>query len=291
MKKRYILNGFESKDKAQERNHQFAKLAGVSKPGSITKYMFPVHCLVQEQWGLELTEDDLYLLKDEEKYANRLKEIPHQPFVNSYVPMVFRYLEEEWVEEFFKDGSLRISSFSMFRKHSHQERSDIGEGKNVIQGNAEDISFYATTEHGNNAYVLSTSLISNQQLMKDFGVNSGFVIEQPFLFMQEVSKQIPDYLGIRFGPCLYLDNKTIRRTVNTKLENLKQEGDIKGIDMNKMFSSIHNAGGQEVYFSKLTKYAHQHEYRMLWHSGSKSLPDYLDLKVPEARQYCRKISL
>lgn len=50
-----------------------------------------------------------------------------------------------------------------------------------------------------------------------------------------------------------------------------------------------NLAGGEVLFSKTNNYSHQHEYRFLWHSFLKKMPDYIDIKIPEAREFCRKI--
>ena len=100
MKKHYILNGFESREIAQNRNHEFAIRQG-NNENSPTKFMFTVHCLTKEEWGLEVTEDYLHLLDDHEKSPQRLREIPFQPFVQPYIPMVYRYLEKQWIDMFF----------------------------------------------------------------------------------------------------------------------------------------------------------------------------------------------
>lgn len=106
MKKRYILNGFSTRELAQKRNHEFALNSGI-KEDSTTKYMFNVHCLQREEWGLEVSEEHLNLLDDLERTSERLREIPHTPFVNAYVPMLFRYVSSNnKCKKFFKkEGS------------------------------------------------------------------------------------------------------------------------------------------------------------------------------------------
>jgi len=45
-----------------------------------------------------------------------------------YFPVLFRYLEQEYIDAFFRDGSLRLSSFKQFAKHKDEARNDWGEG-------------------------------------------------------------------------------------------------------------------------------------------------------------------
>lgn len=289
MKKRYILNGFDSRELAQERNHEFALKHGI-KPDATTKYMFAVHCLVKEQWGLEVNEEHLNLLDDSEKTPDRLREIPQQPFVNAYIPMLFRYLEKEYVDEFFKDGSLRLSSFKRFHDHNDEQRGDKTEGSNSILGICGNLSFMSFANHGIDAYVLSTSLLDDDQMFTDFKCNSGFVIEQPLMFMDEIAKQIPEFKGINYGPCLYTREKRIQRNVpGFTMEKLNDDDQHENMSLQKMFDLSNQVGGGEVLFSKLSSFAHQHEYRILWHSHSKPLEDFIDIKIPNAIKYCREI--
>ncbi len=290
MKKTYILNGFISREEAQKRNHEFALKNGI-KEDSTTKYMFTPHCLVKEEWGLEISEDYLHLLDEKEKTNNRLKEIPHQPYIQAYIPMVFRYLEEKWVDDFFKNGHIRLSSFNKFHKHTDEQRGDKNEGSNNIVGlTGDNKTMFARTSHGSDAFVLSTSLMLNEEIYEDFEVDCCFVIERPFEFMNVISKHIPEFKGINFGPCLYKPDRTIQRnSPNLTLDSLKSDDNPNNMDMGKMFNAINNIGGSEVLFSKTNEYSHQHEYRFLWHSFMEKMPDHIDLIVPEAREFCRKL--
>jgi hypothetical protein len=289
MKKHYILNGFESRDSAQRRNHEFALKQGHDE-NSTTKFMFSVHCLTKEEWGLDVTEDYFHLLDDSEKTPQRLREVPIQPFIQPYIPMVYRYLEKQWTDMFFSEGKLRLSSFRKFRQHTDEQRGDKNEGNNILIGTGKDKTIYTVVTTGIDAFVLSTSLLYNHDLYSDFKVDECFVIERPFEFMQEISKQIPDFKGINFGPCIYKPENLIKRQLpNFDLESLKSEDDPTKIDMNKMFATSDLTGGNDVLFRKTLKHAHQHEYRILWHSDLKDIPDFIDIVAPEARQFCREI--
>jgi hypothetical protein len=289
MKKRYILNGFPTQEDAQKRNHEFALSHGI-KPDSTTMYMFSVHCLQREEWGLEVLEDNLDLLDESEKTPERLREIPNRPFVHSYVPMVFRYLESKWVDEFFKSGSIRLSSFKKFHQHEDEQRGDKKEGSNMIFGIGSEKQFGAMTSNGHDAFVLATSLTYNEKMYQDFDVDSCFVIEKPHEFMDSIIKAIPEFKGLNFGPCLYQPYKIIQRQMpGFDLDSIKSDDDPNTNDMGKMFNQIDQAGGLDVLFSKTNDYAHQHEYRMLWHTYLDPMPEHIDLIVPEAKQFCREL--
>lgn len=262
MKKHYILNGFDSRESAQKRNHEFAIKKGFDE-NSPTKFIFNVHCLTKEEWGLEVTEEHINLLDDNEKIPERLKEIPFQPFIQPYIPMVYRYLEKEWIDLFFSEGRLRLSSFNRFRKHADEQRGDKGEGNNILIGTGKEKTIYTVVNTGIDAFVLSTSLLYNQSLYNDFEVDGCFVIERPFEFMQEISKQIPEYKGINFGPCIYKPEKMIKRQLpDFDLESLKSEDDPTKNDLNKIFSTSNSVGGNDALFRKTLKHAPQHEYRI-----------------------------
>lgn len=289
MKKHYILNGFDSRELAQKRNHEFALKHGFDE-NSPTKFMFNVHCLIKEQWGLEISEEYLELLDAHEKTPDRLREIPFQPFIQPFIPMVFRYLEKQWIDLFFNEGKLRLSSFNKFRNHTDEQRGDKEEGSNIIIGAGKEKHFYAMVKTGIDAFVLSTSLLYSKSLFEEFKVDSSFIIERPFEFMQGVSNHIPDFKGINFGPCLYKPNHLVKRQLpGFDLNTLKSEDDPNNLDMNKMFATSNLAGGNDVLFIKTLKFSHQHEYRILWHSDLHDLPDYIDIIAPEIVQYCRKI--
>lgn len=286
MNKRYILNGFESQRKALERN-QLLTLKSGNIDLNVNEYLFNTHCLIKEEWGLEIGEEYIHLLDDIEKTPERLKEIPFQPFIAPYIPMVFRYLEKKWVDNFFEDGSLRISSFKKFHQHSDEQRGDKQEGNNLVIGVQEKKYMYSLTFHGSDAFVLSTSLLLDKSLYSDFDVDSCFVIEKPFEFMDIISKQIPNFKGINFGPCLYQPLRQIRRNIKGLMIGDSKNQDTVNLD--DIFKNINEAGGSDTLFLKTQNYSSQHEYRFLWHSFDNSLPEHLDIKVPEAREFCRRI--
>ena len=289
-KKKYLLQGFHTRDEAQKRNREFALKNGIPEDAT-TKYMFAVEPLFQEHWGLIVPEENLNLLEPWEKNSGRLVEIfPPQPMVNAYIPMVFRYLEHQWVDEFFNEGKLKLSSFNKFHQHKDEQRGDKSEGNSFIVGNSSNLSMYSVVSHGRDAFVLSTSLAYTDGLKKDFNVNDCFVIENPLAFANAIASKVPEYKGLLFGPCLYQENKIIKRTVPAfDMESLKNEDTEDGLDFNKMMALSNLAGGNDVFFAKTIKHIHQHEYRFLWFVWMDEVPEFIDIVCPEAISYCKRI--
>ena len=94
-------------------------------------------------------------------------------------PYVYRYMDRKYVDRFFEDGSLRLSSFSSFAKHSDEERQDEAEGSGMVvhvcpDGDAKTMT--AMLGQGENAYVLCGSTLYEPELAETFGCDSGFRI-------------------------------------------------------------------------------------------------------------------
>lgn len=71
-----------------------------------------------------------------------------------FTPTLFRYLASDYVEAFFAEGSLRLSSFTRFAKHADEQRRDPDEGMAAVidrtyEGGGQTIA--ARTNVGENA--------------------------------------------------------------------------------------------------------------------------------------------
>lgn len=286
-KRKYMLTGFETKDAALDRSRYFALKAGIEADAA-TRYLFGAEPLFREHWGLVVPEEHLNLLEDHEKHTGRLQEImPPPPLMNAYIPMVFRYMNTEFVDEFFATGKLRLSSFKKFHQHEDEQRGDKSEGNNMIHARAGDLSSVSVESTGSNAFVLCTALLLDDELMKDFESNDCLIIENPIAFINCVASKVPEFQRTLFGPCMYQSNKIIQSQVTPfKLEDLQIEG---GIDATELFKISQKAGGDHVYFAKKSEFKNQHEYRFLWFSMLDDIPDELFVEIPEAREFCRRI--
>jgi len=212
---------------------------------------------------------------------------------NICTPNLYRFLDQEYVDAFFKDGSLRLSSFAQFHKHEDEQRLDKKEGKTMFvhrtnQGGGQTITAWAT--HGVSAYVLCAAMRYDKSLMDTFGCNSYFRITNSTNFGMAVARNIPGLVNAFEGPCLYQDMKIIEQDLGyidvNKFRDPENPANIRKEMLNDFILSR-----MEHYplFLKEKSFAHQVEYRYLWIVRNKEA-DYLDIKVPEAIQFCEKES-
>ena len=243
-------------------------------------------------FGLIISDAFLQLLTEEEnKYIEKMI-IPIQ--IQPYIPPIYRYLEKEYVDEFFETGKLRLSSFKQFSKHDDEQRQDKQEGRGKIVMHIKDTDIRIEMEKGtkDNAYVLCGSLIYVDKLRADFKCDSCFLIEEPLLFTQVISLKLENCVNIVLGPCSYSEEKMINAVDIPKEEYdmMFPEGFNSGkMDFNAMFNLGMNRIGNSLLFKKLDKYSHQHEYRILWRIDAPKTQDHIYIYAPEAIKYCRRI--
>jgi len=208
---------------------------------------------------------------------------------NVCTPTLFRFMEREFVDQFFHDGSLRISSFKQFREHKDEQRLDKFEGDTYCaltssQNGGQTIE--AKVRHGKNAYVLCAAMRFDKELMKSFEQDSYIRINDPTKFGMVISRHVPGFVAGYEGPCLYQENKIINKDIDyIGLDAFRSS--TGQIDMSRVNSFIDREMDFIPYFLKERSYAHQIEYRMLWLTNS-DIEDFMDIKVPEAVQFCTR---
>jgi hypothetical protein len=206
-------------------------------------------------------------------------------------PTLFRFLEKDFADAFFTDGSLRLSSFARFKKHSDEQRLDINEGKTFFvhrteEGGGQTITAWAT--HGLNSYVLSTAMRFDHELMEAFECDSYIRINNPTKFGMAIAQKIPGLISAFEGPCLYQSKKIIEKDLGyIDPKNFKAPNNE---DLDKRLTNyILQKMEHYPLFLKEKSYSHQMEYRFVWIIEGPTY-DYLDIKVPEAIQFCSKPS-
>jgi hypothetical protein len=200
-------------------------------------------------------------------------------------------LEKEFVDAFFETGALRLSSFERFSQHADEQRLDASEGKGIvahINAEGEGQTIMARIGQGHNAYVLCASTFYSGNLAEAFNADSGFRINDIFGFANAVSRYVPGFVVGREGPCLYLQKRVLNRDMGRiELDSLRVSSDSKNMDMGKMMQTIFGMAGDDLFFLKSSKYAHQNEYCLLWCTSGQVNP-YLDITCPEARNFCTR---
>lgn len=206
-------------------------------------------------------------------------------------PFVYRYLERRFVDSFFETGTLRLSSFASFAKHADEQRLDSGEGDGVVchrNSGGTGQTIIARLCQGRNAFVLCGATCFRTELADAFGTDSGFRIDDTLAFADVVSRYVPGFcMGIE-GPCHYSPKKLLVRDMGAiDFDSLKADEDANKVDLQKLMALVSTMAGDDMFFLKSDRFAHQNEYRLLWHTPN-DVAGHIDISCPEARQFCTR---
>ena len=207
-------------------------------------------------------------------------------------PNVFRYENENHVDDFFNHGKIRLSSFEKYRHMSIKNLADEKEGcsgkfetnfsSNLIEGKIE-----GSIKSDSFFYCLCCSSTLHPELLKEFNRNSVFRIKDVVGFSMELQKVILSATEvIHFGNCQYfLDRKNATHVGKLLLEFQPTSGQM--INPVEIFGL--NLLGNNILYLKDIKYQKQNEYRILW-MVNKMSGNYIDFECPEAVNFCEKIT-
>jgi hypothetical protein len=207
-------------------------------------------------------------------------------------PVLFRYLDQKFINEFFESGRLRLSSFRAFSKYKDEQRFDPNEGQNILNGLGNGIALRAKAHHGISSLIFCTSTIEDHQLMKDFNTDGYFKIKDSTNFGISISNKIPYFLSGLEGPCIYASERLINRKIDiniqdiNKLKELKEKKDPQY--KQEILQLINKIAGTDAYFIKLNNYSKQSEYRFIWNVQSFN-EDAMFIECPKAIQFCEKV--
>lgn len=204
---------------------------------------------------------------------------------------VYRFLEKEHVDDFFNNGVLGLSSFSKFRKHKDEVRSDKSEGSGLYLANykpenasEKGHSFVALMNTGKNAYVLSTTLKNDISTFGDCEYNSGFKINDVYGFSVEVGRSIRNLLGGMMGRCIYRDPAIIPIDLGKfNIDELTE--DQKKLKQQEFFQKCEQ--DTDIFFIKKEHHQIQMEYRIIWFADRTE--EFELIKCPKAREFCESI--
>jgi len=191
------------------------------------------------------------------------------------IPVLTRYLDTEFVDLFFNEGKLRLSSFKSFRNNPDEQRGDINEGRMKLKIRTPQGSNNEVAQNCQEAYVLCAGTVENPTMETSFSTQDSFRITNSLDFADCISRHIPGCNGGMEGLCHYRDHLTFSNidTITTPEESCK-------------FMSGHLMNS---FLLKHNKYAHQGEYRFIWFTSGKLEMDYIDIVCPEALEFCERL--
>jgi hypothetical protein len=143
-------------------------------------------------------------------------------------PEVFRYLNQDYINDFFTTGRIRLSTFVQFKKNPDEQIGDPTEGKNVLYGTDGKNSIVALTQHGVNSYVLCTSTEESSLLLESFKSDGYFKIKDTTGFAVAIANRLPGFIYGLEGSCKYKEERNIKRelpdsTISSTISDLFSE--------------------------------------------------------------------
>jgi hypothetical protein len=192
-------------------------------------------------------------------------------------------MKAEFVDAFFTDGTLRLSSFEVFRKHPDELRRDSQEGRIVMEIEAPNGKTSILGTNGQEAYVMCASTV--ETTLPSDGSVAAFRILDTLGFANAISGQIPGFLGGTEGLCSYRDNTMLKKRDSRPIASPPD-----GVDPEKWFEEQQHYIGKhsiDAFFIKESRFSHEAEYRFIWFASGIH-KDYLDIKCPAALQFCER---
>lgn len=221
-----------------------------------------------------LLEQDLGLLFEEDR--QRAEPMRDEGIVRDCAPLVYRFLEDQYIDEFAHEGKLRLSTFKRC-KGLESSRSDSLEG--TAGWYDMNRRKFASLRGGDNAFVLCTSLSPFAANPK--GLNNALRIFRLEELIQEISRAVRrrGFIvdAIVKGPCIY----SSRQFMTCDVYERTDEG------LQKLSATL----GDQLHFIKDARpsFMHEWEYRALWLTDSNELPDYLDVQIEHPEYYADKM--
>lgn len=202
---------------------------------------------------------------------------------------MFRFMQQQHVDAFFNDGTVRLSTFAEFAKHPDELRRDDREGAGFVSHNEPDGIHLSSHLHtGMNAYVLCASMICNESMKEKYG-STGLVILDTVAFAYEISRYIPGFTSGLEGPCVYQEFRHVKRNIEgLSLDDLRAAPDSDEISGEKLFAAVDSISGDDLMFLKSMIFFEEIEYRLVWFT-TEPHGEAIILKCPEARKYCEPL--
>jgi len=260
------------------RSREIAQAAGFQSP-KVYWFRWVQHGLAE--WALELSPgEEVKLTEDERKRIIALQIVP----IQAHPTPVYRYMDTEFVDQFFSSGTLRLSSFEAFSRHPDESLRDANEGKNILAALGKDSTMYMVSEHGKTSLIISASYRGPWSPSKLSSGRACCEITNPWGFASAIATSINGCSEAVLGACTYVP--TLSMTLHAPGYN---------------FAQAHSEGGLEVIqrdaaamlqyspmFRKLSRHQAEQEFRFVW-CLNRPVSEPLTVVCPAALQFCRKL--
>lgn len=215
------------------------------------------------------------------------------PFQGGYfIPTVYRFMEEQYIDEFLETGTLQLSSFRRFGKLEDPLRKDGREGDSIIVGEKGSMRLETHMRMGSEALLLCTSLTSHYVDAEGQKCKCALEIFDVGGFVDACSKAIlaKEYhiKNVQIGPCFYSEKKIYGALQE---EDMKKLGDERNFTVEDLFAIPQRVAGPKMFFQKPIEKAIEMEYRMVWLVFPEPQDETMLIQLEEPQKYARKILL
>lgn len=207
-------------------------------------------------------------------------------------PILYRFIDEKYVELFFEKGELKLTTFDNCKNLEDLNRKDDKEGRSDLFGYDGDFKVEIGFGVGSDVIMLCTSMCSDYK--NDKGITYTKYIEifnvQGLILAiaEQLSKSGYVVNSILMGPCFY-SKKEFHKIVDTDLfrEKLEKEQVFDWDEMAKITNAI---GGSDIYFQKPIEKRFENEFRLLWIVDEINNNQNVFVTIPHPENYCRLIN-
>lgn len=278
----YMLTGFENSALAEKRLSELKKC-----------YPNPYYDIRTynntSKFGIVLPYSAIPYLKDEEKsMVNIFVKFDIMPTQSLNSLSLYRFIEIEYVEDFFSNGSLMLSTFDHCKKLDNLDRRDEKEGNLISVAFGSGLTLMMKTEYGQNSLVLCTSTSSNNVLPSKT-YEACIVIRDVINFIYALTKRLlkEGYKvhKVICGQCNYNDNSI---TTNCNLDTIKADTENNDMQLKNIIQTIESINRNEGYLTKPKNKEFEKEFRIIWLLENPLSSDKIIIEAPELIPFCEK---
>lgn len=227
-----------------------------------------------------------------EELQNQATECTY-PFQGGFfVPVVYRFIEEQYIDEFLETGILQLSTFRRCGKLEDPMRKDGREGESIIVGVRDAMRMETHMRTGDEALLLCTSLASHYVDKNGEKCRCALEIFDVGGLVDACSEAIIangyHIKNVQIGPCFYSEKKIFGELMEEEMKKFGKDGNLT---LDDIFAIPQRLAGPKMFFQKPIEKAIEMEYRMVWLVYPDPQDETLLIQIEEPQKYARKISL
>ena len=217
-------------------------------------------------------------------------------FVAHIPPILYRFIEERYIDEFLDTGRLQISTIPKCRKLENENRRDPTESVYGYVFLDENGSHQLQAKVGENAFVLCASLSQAAYHKKE--IKACLELRCIDQLAIEIASQLKlagfDICEILSGPCIYaqkmrlIDLRGSGESFNSLIMAQDEKGQLN-VDNKKVDDILGRLGRGAFYTTKELCFMNEHEYRIMWLCQSAVPDEYVYVTIPNPERYGCKI--